>query len=333
MSIPKPGEGPRLIQARPHGETRPRWSVMIPVCNRLTFLEQSLRSILSQDPGSDVMQIEVVDNSTNNPGVETFVRTIGGERISYFRQAEHLTMGANWNLCIERSRGELVHIIHDDDYVAPGFYSAMAELAGRYPDAGLLFSRAFIIDESNTLNSITSRLEWLEEGSHDVAPNFGPNLISCPGVVVRRRTYEELGGFDDRLGVPTDYEMWMRGIIALGGAALREPLAFYREHSLSMTSESVLTGRFWWEIWSAGQRIRTYAPALDSERMQTWIERSLIKACEVYDQEGKPVAAGANFRVFWKITSGRGVIWWLLHRAARGRWRQLTRECLMLPRC
>jgi glycosyltransferase involved in cell wall biosynthesis len=45
---------------------RPLWSVMIPTFRCARFLRRTLDSVLSQDPGQDVMQIEVVDDCSNN---------------------------------------------------------------------------------------------------------------------------------------------------------------------------------------------------------------------------------------------------------------------------
>ena len=45
---------------------RPLWSVMIPTFHCARFLRQTLESVLSQDPGPDVMQIEIVDDCSNN---------------------------------------------------------------------------------------------------------------------------------------------------------------------------------------------------------------------------------------------------------------------------
>ena len=43
------------------GVHRPLWSVMIPTFRWARFLHQMLESVLSQDPGLNVMLIEVVD--------------------------------------------------------------------------------------------------------------------------------------------------------------------------------------------------------------------------------------------------------------------------------
>ena len=50
------------IPPLPDGESRPRWSVMIPTYNCAALLRQTLESVLAQDPGPEVMQIEVIDD-------------------------------------------------------------------------------------------------------------------------------------------------------------------------------------------------------------------------------------------------------------------------------
>ena len=51
---------------------RPLWSVMIPTFDCARFLHQTLESVLSQDPGPDVMQIEVIDDCRCSGAKENF---------------------------------------------------------------------------------------------------------------------------------------------------------------------------------------------------------------------------------------------------------------------
>ena len=132
-------------QIRPISEEghRPLWSVMIPVYNRVKYLRQALESVLSQGYGQDEMQIEVVDDCSANSEAEAIVKEIGCDRISFYRQRQRVGFVSNWNTCIERARGHLVHILHDDDFVANGYYEEVNALRNKYPDLGLYGTRSF----------------------------------------------------------------------------------------------------------------------------------------------------------------------------------------------
>src|SRR6266566_1236858 len=114
---------PPAIRVLPIDDGRPLWSVMIPTYNpRADYLEETLRSVLEQDPGPEQMQIEVVDDASADCP-EDVVQSIGSGRVAFIRQPTNCGAIANFNTCISRSRGELIHILHGDDFVLPGFYA------------------------------------------------------------------------------------------------------------------------------------------------------------------------------------------------------------------
>src|SRR3712207_9440459 len=77
---------------------RPLWSVMIPTFNCAGFLAETLSSVLLQDLGPELMQIEVIDDcSDDDPGA--VVAQLGQGRVGFFRQAERVGH-------IENSRSE-----------------------------------------------------------------------------------------------------------------------------------------------------------------------------------------------------------------------------------
>src|SRR5579864_7930471 len=116
---------PPVIGSLSQAEGRPFWSVMIPTYNRTKYLEKTLTSVLSQDPGAEEMQIEVVDDGSTLDDPETIVRRVGGSRVSFVRQSTHLGLVPNFNSCIERAMGHWVQILHTDDFVLPGFYERL----------------------------------------------------------------------------------------------------------------------------------------------------------------------------------------------------------------
>lgn len=88
------------INSVPQDSHRPFWSVMIPTYNGTKYLEQTLKSVLVQDPRLDEMQIEVVDDCSTKDDPEELVKDIGQGRVSFFRNPENVGLVHNWNACI-----------------------------------------------------------------------------------------------------------------------------------------------------------------------------------------------------------------------------------------
>src|SRR6476660_2949045 len=75
--------GTPLIPHQSYHTVSPFWSVMIPTYNaRADYLEETLRSVLQQDPGPDQMQIEVIDDASSNGAPTEFVRKLAGKRVA-----------------------------------------------------------------------------------------------------------------------------------------------------------------------------------------------------------------------------------------------------------
>jgi len=95
--------------------SRPLWSVMIPTYNCAQFLRETLASVLMQDLGPEVMQIEVVDDYSTQGDVEAIVQEMGQGRVGFYRQPENRGHVWNFQTCLERSQGRLIHLLHGDD--------------------------------------------------------------------------------------------------------------------------------------------------------------------------------------------------------------------------
>src|SRR5947208_3689932 len=132
---------PPLIPGIEGPGTRPYWSVMIPTYNpRADYLEEMLNSVLQQDPGPEQMQIEVVDDCSNDNTASEVTRRLGAGRVTFHAESRNRGLASNWNRCIERARGHWVHILHQDDIVLPGFYDLLRKGA-ECSEAGAIFCR------------------------------------------------------------------------------------------------------------------------------------------------------------------------------------------------
>ncbi|MCQ3937019.1 MAG: family 2 glycosyl transferase [Chloroflexi bacterium] len=222
---------------------RPFWSVMIPAYHCARFLRQTLESVLMQDPGPDWMQIEVVDDHSTLDDPEAVVTEAGCGRVTFYRQAQNLGHTKNFESCLRRARGKVIHLLHGDDCVRDGFYRKLQHAFENQPEIGAAFCRQIFMDEAGNWQSI-SPLEQAESG---ILVNGLERLaleqrIMTPSIAVRREVYEKLGGFDRRLVCSEDWEMWVRIASEYPVWYETEPLAVYRMHSNSNTGRHTRTG-------------------------------------------------------------------------------------------
>jgi glycosyltransferase involved in cell wall biosynthesis len=222
---------------------RPLWSVMIPTYNCAKYLRETLASVLAQASGPEQMQIEVVDDCSTTDDPQAVVQELGCGRVSFYCQPRNVGHTRNFETCLQRARGRLVHQLHGDDCVREGFYAKMEAAFREHPDLGAAFCRTIYANHATQWTGITD----LERGHAGILENCAELLatgqrIQTPSVVVKRSVYEHLGGFDRRLSWTEDWEMWVRIAAHYPIWFEPEPLAIYRMHDNSSTYHKVLTG-------------------------------------------------------------------------------------------
>jgi GT2 family glycosyltransferase len=226
----------------PPSTARPRWSVMIPTYNCARYLETTLRSVLGQDPGPDVMEILVVDDHSTSDDPEEVVRDVAGGRVGFHRQPRNVGHVRNFNDCLHRARGEWVHLLHGDDWVGDGFYATADAALHQRPDLAAFLCRYRHVHDGTgqcadgPLQAAGAGVlsDWLERLAQG-------QRLQAPSIAVRRRVYERVGGFDLGLsGFGEDWEMWLR--VAAEGPVWWDPkpLAYYRVREGSLSDRSRL---------------------------------------------------------------------------------------------
>jgi hypothetical protein len=309
---------PPLIANIQGSGSRPFWSVMIPTYNpRSDYMEETLLSVLKQDPGPDHMQIEVVDDGSNDDTASEVTRRLGAGRVTFHAESQNRGLANTWNRCIERARGHWVHILHQDDFVLPGFYDRLRKAAER-SDAGAMFCRYAVANSSGhwiQLSELHRESAGLLDDWH--AKISVECMIQCAAIAVRRSVYEQLGGFFRHLRYVADWEMWQR--IASRFPFYFEPsiLACYRLHPNSATSRLRLDAADTREVREMIDLTMTYhTPArggvLAMKARSCWAEVAVFHARELLVQAGfgpawrqvvEALRLSHNRHVFWKVLS------------------------------
>jgi hypothetical protein len=300
MKISAPFDSkPPAIAVVQDGVHRPLWSVMIPTFNCAKYLQQTLESVLAQDQGSDQMQIEVVDDHSTKDNPKAVVEEVGKGRVGFHRKPKNEGAIANFNTCIQRSRGHLLHILHGDDYVLPGFYRKLTEEVRLHPDVSLLAVRAFYVDEEGVIFGVSPRLPKLENGSRLVEDFFYETPIQFAGVVVRRDFYEKNGGFIPALVHTADCEMWARVMGLAGGLVTREVLACYRLFGANDSGRLARTGENLRDWDRLNQLFAERYAEFDCKRGRQRVLDTALRQARRFAETGDSEAAKVN-QDYWK---------------------------------
>lgn len=258
---------PPFIQPPPPTQSRPFWSVMIPVYNCAQYIPETLESVLAQNIAPEHMQIEVIDDASTDADVEALVKSIGKGRVKYFRQTENVGSLQNFVTCINRAQGQVVHILHGDDRVGKGYYNKLEELFHKYPEAGAAFCRYTYIDEKGQ-KSFDQRPEMKEDGIlKDWLLKISEyQRIQYAAISVRREVYEKLGGFYG-VNYGEDWEMWVRIARYYPVAYTPQILADYRKHASSISGQKFITGQHIKDLLKVMGFIQNYLPAEHKEKL------------------------------------------------------------------
>jgi len=237
------GRVPRIAPVSSAG-ARPLWTVAVPTFEPVArHLADALRSVLAQDPGPDELELVVVDDASPTVDVGAIVRDVCGPRARFVRNERNRGLVGNWNQAIALSHGRWVHLLHQDDIAAPGFYVRLREPCLGRATLVAAFCRAGGLDDEGRPTSIQRLL--LEAAG--VVPDFArleaaEHRLVTPAIVVRRAAYEEVGGYHEGLPYCADWDMVKR--LSVLGEVWYEPgvVARWRSHERQETARLRRTG-------------------------------------------------------------------------------------------
>ena len=123
-------------------------SVAIPTHNRRNLLEENLLNLANQIKLlKEPVEVVISDNASTD-GTELMVAEMitSGLLIAYHRNPANLGMDENADLAIQRSRGEYVLLLGDDDLLEPDALVTILKCLHVYPDLALIYLNFRIYD-------------------------------------------------------------------------------------------------------------------------------------------------------------------------------------------
>jgi glycosyltransferase involved in cell wall biosynthesis len=183
--------------------TTPAVSVLMSVHDGAPLVAEAVASVLGQTDG-DLELIVVDDGSTD--ATPTLLAAVADPRLRVHRQARTgLTRALNHALGL--ARGDLVARLDADDVALPERLARQRAFLAAHPEVGLLGTAAREVDPAGDLERI------VRPPADDAALRralIRANPFVHSSMMVRRALLVGAGGYDERLAVAQDYELWMR---------------------------------------------------------------------------------------------------------------------------
>jgi GT2 family glycosyltransferase len=233
--VARPGEASGEFLAPPSARIEPgpapTFSVIVAAYNVADVIGDALESIQAQT----VAPLEVIvcdDGSTDDlaRAVEPYRDAI------VLRRRPNGGEAAAKNTAAAAATGDFVAILDADDVYFPTRLEALSALAQARPDLDILTTDGFLSVGDQIIRRNYDR-SWAFETTDQRRAILERNFIFGLAAVRRERLLQH-GGFDEAIRWTTDWDLWLRLILAGARAGcVPDPLALYRLRETSLTAQ------------------------------------------------------------------------------------------------
>lgn len=210
----------------------PRVTVVVPVRNGARFVAACLASIASDPYPRECREIVVADNGSTDD-TAALARS-GGARIVSKHGGP---VSALRNEAVRQSSGDLLAFIDVDHEIAPGWLAAAID-ALRDPKVVAAGAPCHPPVDATWVQTMYDAMR-----DHATGPSE-TRWLGAGNMVVRRRDFERLGGFDSTLEACEDVDLCVR-LRNTGGLLVNAPGMFNRHLGDPATLRALFRGELW----------------------------------------------------------------------------------------
>jgi len=207
--------------------TNAKVSIIIPVYNGDDFLAEAINSALTQTYQN--IEVIVVNDGSDDDGKTECVALSYGNRIRYFTKSNGGVASA-LNRAVKEMSGEYVSwLSHDDLYSAVKVEKEMDTMLRMGRDNVIIYSdySVFTDDPEKT---VPVHLKGVSAEHFRYWITIENKLHGCT-LLIPRRAFEKVGGFNENLRTTQDYDLWFRMAKEFKFVHIPELLVKARSHS------------------------------------------------------------------------------------------------------
>jgi glycosyltransferase involved in cell wall biosynthesis len=183
----------------------PKITVVTPSYNQARYLEETLRSVLSQR--DQIHEYFVLDGGSNDGSAELIRRYAeqGAGGIDYWHSRKDKGQSDAIHQGFQRATGEYIAWLNSDDVYLPGVLKLVRETLARNPSWDVLTGYHVRMDADSRIVS----QHRIPRESHGMV-KWGVQHTAQQTCFFRKSLYDRVGGLDLSLHCAMDTELWLR---------------------------------------------------------------------------------------------------------------------------
>lgn len=211
-------------------------TIALPVYKRTDFVRSALDSAVKQTVPCRIL---LIDNNSPHDDFKTILEGYHNPLMTYHRNPETVPQDENFNNCFRFAETPWVTILHDDDMLHCQFVETAHKILERHGNSlGGFAVRSHVSEEEwdgiyTRKTSLADDVKWIREPYF-----FFAHLTPFPGVVVKKDTALQLGGFTNKLFPIADFDFWVRYSRVEQMMMVEDTLAYYRISSSQSTVQA-----------------------------------------------------------------------------------------------
>lgn len=209
-----------LLNNSPSPRTIGLVSIITPVYNRAGYLDDVIKSVLTQDYPN--IEYIILDDGSTDSSLDVMRKYEGKIKYdSHHNMGETRTVNKGFLM----SRGDIIGVVNSDDPLLPGAIRRIVEKFENEKDAVVVYPDWMMID------SVGDVLEVIQTRDYNFLDMVRTHhCVPGPGAFFRRRVVEGLGGRDPSFRYVADFDFWLRAGLLGPFVRLQEVLATFRFH-------------------------------------------------------------------------------------------------------
>ncbi|RJQ24792.1 glycosyltransferase [Candidatus Parcubacteria bacterium] len=185
----------------------PKLSIVTPSYNQVSFLEDTILSVLIQQYIS--LEYIIIDGGSTDGSIDVIKKY--QTNLAHWESKSDEGMYDAINRGFEKSSGEVMAYINSDDLYLPEAFNVVAELFARFPNIEWITGRTAYIDEhGNHIDTAKKKLYsrlLLKSGFYQSPYCY---VVNQNAVFWRRSLWDKIGGrIDERLKLAGDFSLWV----------------------------------------------------------------------------------------------------------------------------